>query len=467
MFASYSMESRRTIETLKSLYTLRRKTNMRTNILTRIAAIALLGALCAVAASAQTTQASGKVTIKQADGTVVPVQGAVVTFYRTDIKGKYDTKTDKGGRYVYAGLPFVGTYTIVVSAPNAQPTFRAKVRVSQVPETDFTLEPGDGKVLTLEEINAVNAATGSTGGAPANEAELRRRKEAMDKQMATVKAENEKATATNAQLNEFLKAGNTAYTSKNYAQAAASYDQGIQADPSQAVFYSNKSIALRSLATDKYNTAVKAKDTAGMTSARADFKTAADLADKAVTLYRENKAKNKAGSATVTGGSGGGQNEELNGYLAPRVETYRVAIQANTPNIADAAPKAFQDYLAVETDPAKKAKAQVNLADALFQSNKVDEAIAAYKAILASKPDDLDAMYGLGVALSAAATSVDPPINAKMVEARDALQRFVGKAPGTDPRKQEAESIAQGFDIQLKGNNKPAAPATGKGRRKG
>jgi len=443
---------------------------MRINILSRIAAIALMSALCAVAASAQTTQASGKVTIKQADGTVVPVQGAIVTFYRTDIKGKYDTKTDKGGRYVYAGLPYSGIYTIVVSAPNTQPTFRAKVRVSQVPETDFTLDPGNGKVLTLEEVNAAGAAGSSTGGAPANEAELRRRKEAIDKQIADAKAENEKATATNAQLNDILKAGNAAFTSKNYAQAVASYDKGIQADPSQAVFYSNKSIALRSLATDKYNTSIKAKDTAGMTSARADFKTAADLSDKAVTLYRENKAKNAAGSTGAAGAvsaAGGGQNEELNGYLAPRVETYRIAIQANTPDVADAATKAFQDYLAVETDAAKKSKAQLSLADALFQSNKLDEAIAAYKSILASKPDDLDAMYGLGVALSAAATSVDPPNSAKMAEAREALQRFAGKAPGTDPRKQEAESIAQGFDIQLKGNNKPAATTTGKGRRKG
>jgi hypothetical protein len=147
--------------------------------------------LCAVAASAQTTQASGKVTIKQTDGTVVPVQGAVVTLPHRH-KGKYDTKTDKGGRYVYAGLPFTGIYDCRQRTERTA-YFQSKVRVSQIPETDFTLEPGDGKVLTLEEINAVNAATGSTGGAPANEAELRRRKEAMDKQMASVKAENEKS----------------------------------------------------------------------------------------------------------------------------------------------------------------------------------------------------------------------------------------------------------------------------------
>ncbi len=418
---------------------------MRINLLTRIAAIALFSALCAVAACAQTTQASGKVTIKQADGTVVPVKDAVVTFYRTDIKGKYDTKTDKGGRYVYAGLPYTGIYTIAVSAPNAQPTFRTSVRVSQVPETDFTLDPGDGKVLTLAEINSANAATSTTNGAaPANDAALRRRKEEYDKQVAAMKAENEKATATNAQLNEFLKAGNTAFNSKNYDQAVASYDQGIQADPTQAVFYSNKSIALRARTTEKFNTAIRAKDTAGITAARADFKTAADLADKAVVLYRENKAKNAstAGAATAGGAGATAKNEELDGYLAPRIETYRIAIQANTPNVADAATKAYQDYIAVETDPAKKAKAQASLADALLQSGQTEQAVAAYRAVLSSSPNNPDALYGLGIALSSN--------DATLPEARDLLKRYAATAPANDPHKQDAATVIEALNQALK-----------------
>jgi len=419
---------------------------MRINLSTRIAAIALFSALCAVAASAQTTQASGKVTIKQADGTAVPVKDAVVTFYRTDIKGKYDTKTDKGGRYVYAGLPFTGIFTIAVSAPNAQPTYRAKVRVSQVPETDFTLEPGDGKVLTLEEINSANATAATTGGgAPANDAELRRRKAEYDKQIAAMKAENEKSTATNAQLNEFLKAGNAAFNSKNYDQAVASYDQGIQADPTQAVFHSNKSIVLRARATEKYNTAIRAKDTAGIAAARADFKTAADLADKAVVLYRENKAKNgaTAGAATAGGAAGAtAKNEELDGYLAPRIETYRIAIQANTPNVADAATKAYQDYIAVETDPAKKAKAQASLADALLQSGQTEQAVAAYRAVLSSSPNNPDALYGLGIALSSN--------DATLPEARDLLKRYAATAPANDPHKQDAATVIEALNQALK-----------------
>ncbi|MFN2455922.1 MAG: carboxypeptidase regulatory-like domain-containing protein [Pyrinomonadaceae bacterium] len=435
---------------------------MRINLLARVATIALFSLMSVAAASAQIQQASGKVMLTQADGTTVPVKDAVVVFYRTDIKGEYKTKTDKSGKYVYAALPYTGTYTIVVSAPNAQPTFSAGVRISRKPENDFTLQPGDGSALTLEQIStALKAAPGGAAAPPADAAAARRAKEEYDKQVAAINAENEKAKATNAQLNEFLKAGNTAFNSKNYDQAVASYDQGIQADPTQAVFYSNKSAALRARATDKYNASIKAKDTAGIAAARTDFKTATEAADKAITLYRANKSKNGAAGGAAAAAATQPQNEELTTYLAPRAETYRVALQAKTPNIAEPGVKAIQEYLAVETDLAKKAKVQVSLGDALMQSGLFDESIVAYKTVLTASPDNLDAMYGIGVALAALAG--EPPNPAKLVEARDMLQRFANKAPASDPRKQEAESIAQSFDALLK--TKPAANPT-KGRRK-
>ncbi len=421
---------------------------MRSNFLARITIIALLGVMCAVAVSAQQAQGSGTVTLKQADGTTVPVKDAVVVFYRTDIKGEFRTKTDKNGKYVYAGLPYAGIYTIAVSAPNAQPNFIANIPVGRKPENDFTLEPGDGSVLTLDKIKAVATSTG--GGAAVSAAEARRNKEEYDKKVA----ENENAKATNAKLGDILKAGNTAFDQKRYDEAIASYEQGIQADPTQAVFYNNKSLALRALAIDKFNTAIRAKDTAGTTTARANFKSATQLADKAVSLNHEVKSKNATGGAQA-------QNEELNLYLTPRVETYRIALQAATPDIAEGAVKAIEEYLAVEPDAAKKSKVQISLGDALMQSNRVDESIAVYKKVLATSPDNLDAMYGLGVALAASAG--DPPNPGKAGEARDMLQRFANKAPANDPRKQEAAAIAQSFDEQLK--SKPAS--TGKGRRKG
>ena len=111
------------------------------------AALALFA--CAASASAQVTNISGKVTLKQADGTVVPVQGAQVDIYRTDIKQEFHVKTDKKGMYQHAGIPFVGTYTMIVSATGASPTWQEKMRFTSQQTFDFSLQPGNGMRPTL------------------------------------------------------------------------------------------------------------------------------------------------------------------------------------------------------------------------------------------------------------------------------------------------------------------------------
>ncbi|MEJ7709214.1 MAG: tetratricopeptide repeat protein [Pyrinomonadaceae bacterium] len=103
-----------------------------------------------------------------------------------------------------------------------------------------------------------------------------------------------------------------------------------------------------------------------------------------------------------------------------------MALQTNAPIDATGAAKAIEEYVAAETDPVKKAKAQASLGDALFQSGKIDEAVAAYQQILTGAPENLDAMYGLGLALAA-----DPSADvAKMTQARDMLQEILRQSSG-------------------------------------
>jgi hypothetical protein len=45
-------------------------------------------------------------------GTTEVIVGALVQIVRTDIKGQYDVTTDKKGRFLHAGVPYVGTYTL-------------------------------------------------------------------------------------------------------------------------------------------------------------------------------------------------------------------------------------------------------------------------------------------------------------------------------------------------------------------
>src|ERR1700704_5930077 len=85
----------------------------------------------ALLASAQNGQLRGSVTMKQADGTVVPAADAVVDVFRWDLGGDYQLKTNKKGEFVHAGLPFIGTYVISVSMPGAQPYYLPDVKAGR------------------------------------------------------------------------------------------------------------------------------------------------------------------------------------------------------------------------------------------------------------------------------------------------------------------------------------------------
>ena len=102
---------------------------------------------------------------------------------------------------------------------------------------------------------------------------------------------------------------------------------------------------------------------------------------------------------------------------------------------ADAGAAAFEDYIAVETDAAKKSKAQLDMAQMLLDAGAGDKAFAEYQKILAQKPDDPDANLGAGLALYSTGDK------AKYQEAANYLQHFVDKAPDTHKFKADAKAI--------------------------
>ena len=133
----------------------------RSHFITSIAAAAVL--LCASAISAQVGQLRGHVLFKQADGTTIKAAGAEVNVYRTDLPGSFPTKADKNGEFVYAGLPFVGTYIIAVSMPNARPAFQTNVKAGRETVYELVLSPGDGRRLTADEAKKLAAADAHCG----------------------------------------------------------------------------------------------------------------------------------------------------------------------------------------------------------------------------------------------------------------------------------------------------------------
>jgi tetratricopeptide (TPR) repeat protein len=414
-----------------------------------------------LAASAQTGQLRGIVTMVGSDGKTVPAVGAQVDVYRTDVSGKYQTKTDKKGVFVFAGLPFVGEYLIAVSAANARPDVLPGVKAGRDVDYKLTLQPGDGRRLTETEakglINTAPAAGAS--GASSESAEDRKKRMELEAKNAEIMASNEKNQKINETITRTFKTGNEALAAKRYDDAITQFNEGISADPEQAALLTNRSIAYRARGVDRFNAAIQSKDDAvkssSMEGAKKDFKDAVDSAEAAVKVLKAQTAP--AEQAALTG-----YNSNKLAALAARAEAMRLFVSKTDPTQADAGIAAYQEYLAAEPDAIKKSKAQMDEAKMLFESNAFDKAVAEYQKILTAEPDNADALVYAGLSLiNIGYTTNDKN---KFQEGANYLQRFVDKAPETHALKADAKAVLE--NIKAQQNIKPEKPASG-GRRRG
>ena len=392
--------------------------------------IVVLLLFSAAGAVAQVTQISGKVALKRADGTVVPVPGAVIDIYRTDIKWQAQVRTDKNGGYTHAGVPFVGTYTIAVSAPGAHPDYVPSVRVSQRPVIDFELKPGDGSRLTLEQIKQLAAAApGAPAASAAESAEAKAARERLERETARIEEENKKITAANEIVARTFKAGNEAIFAGRYDEAIAQYREGLAARPDEPAILANLSEALRLRGVNRFNAAVKDQDRnrrdAGQSAAKKDWTEAAQASRKALEVIKSAPTNDP---------------EQQGIYAGNRIaalSTYALAMRLVATKVdqtqASAAWEASQEHISVETDPAKKAKLRGDALQMLFDAGSVDLAIAEARKILATEPNQLGANRVLGLSLFASGEKKN------FQEAADRLLRYVTLAPDTDPLKQSAK----------------------------
>lgn len=409
---------------------------MRSNPLLRTLFAALFVVAAAVAASAQSTQVNGTVKLKQADGTEVPVVGAQIDIYRTDIKANFQTKTDKKGKYIHAGLPFVGTYTIIVSAPGAAPTFISGQRLTQDTTRDFLLGPGDGSRPTLEDIAKRGGAptAPAAGGAPRGESkEEKAKREEMERKVKEIEAENEKITKGNEAVTNALKNGNDAFNAKNWDVAISSYQQGTAARE-EPVLYSNMSIAMRMRAIERFNASITSKDeaakAAGAAAANKDWTDAAAAAKKALDLM------NAATPPTDPAEKAKYDTNKLNA-LAAYAEAMKFVGTKVDKTRADEAFTIYSEYVAAETDQTKKAQRMSQAARILFDANQFDRAVAEYEKVIALDPENAEANLYLGFAL------FNTGDKSKFQSAANYLAKFSEKAPATDPLKADAASILQ------------------------
>jgi tetratricopeptide (TPR) repeat protein len=425
-----------------------------------LASLALIVSI-ATFASAQTGALRGHVTMKQADGTVKPVPDAVIDVYRIDIFSKtpFTTKTNKKGEFVYAGLQYVGDYTIVASAPGAQAYWQPGIKAGRDVDYPVELQPGDGKRLTAEELKSVMAS--SPGAAPAassakESSDEKAKREEILKKNAEIAESNKKAEASNTIIERTFKSGNEALKVKNYDLAIAQYDEGLTADPEHPgapALLTNKTMALNARAVDKYNAGIKSTDdatkTASTEAAKKDWQAASESSAKAVAIL-------KAAATPTDATAAANAKTSLYFALLARADATRLFVTKVDQSKVDLGVTAFQEYIAVETDPVKKSKAEHDLAQMLFDANAFDRALAEYQKILAANPDDLNALLRAGQSLfNIGAINTD---KAKYQEAANYLAQYVAKAPDTDPLKADAKAILDALKDQE--NVKPEKTAT-------
>lgn len=411
----------------------------------------------AVLASAQTGQLRGKVVLKQADGTEVPLDGASVIVYRTDIAGRYETKTNKRGEFAFAGIPFVGTYLITASHAGAQPTWVAGVKAGREVDYEVEMAPGDGSAFTADQVKTMIAQGKS--GAASGTAEVKEtsddkaKRAELERKNAEIMEKNKKAEESNAVIQRTFKAGNDFLKTKDYDQAIAQFDEGLRADPDHPgapSLMTNKAAALRSRAIVRYNSALQAKDdatkAAGLDAAKKDWREAFEVSSKAVEALKASVSSAPADTAA---------NAKTNLYFALLVRSEAASFFVTKVDNSQAASgvTAYEEYMAAETDAAKKTQAQHGLAQMLFDANDFDKALVQYQKILAANPDDLVALLRSGQALfNIGAINND---KAKYQEAADYLAKYVDKAPDTDALKGDAQAILETLKAQE--NVKPAA----------
>ena len=438
--------------------------------------IALVGTAAAVPGFAQVGELRGHVFMQQADGQKVPLAEAQIDVFRTHVNAKYNTKTNKKGEFVFAGLPFVGTYTIAASHPTASPNFVNGFKVGREIECELVLTPGDGKRLTIDEIKAVKvssapagaSASGGGGGSSESAADKAKREELIKKNKE-IEESNKKINEANATVGRTFKAGNeslnaasaasrannTAEAIQKYTDAVTQFDEGLAADSEQPALLTNKAAALKGRGVERYNSTVRNKDlddaakTQSLDAAKADFKGAAEASTKAVTLIKAQTLPTDPAELTR-------YNANKYASLLTNIESLRLYVSKADPTKADEALAAFKEYISIETDPAKKLKAQLDAAQMLLDAGAPDKAFTEFQSVVTAQPDNADANLGAGLSLFAQGDK------SKFQDAANYLQHFVDVAPESHAYKADAKAIL----TELKNTEKVVPEKSTPARRK-
>lgn len=422
-------------------------------------ACAVLTLSFAGSAFGQSATIEGTVTMKKADGSTVPLEGATVEAFRSDQKTSAPpVTTGKRGEFVFLALQPGGTYILSVSSPGAEPSFLPGVKAGTT-SIKFELKDGDGRRLTPEEVREAAALAGNSGELTEDQKKAQAEHAAKVKEVTEKNAKIEQETKV---IQASLKDGNDAFSAKNWDLAIAKYDEGIQANPTFAgsapVLMNNKGAALRERAVATYNANVRSPDpnakVAAYAKVKADLGEAADSHHKAWTLLK---------TAPVNEITGPVKENQIVTAVRGAHDTFR--LMALTEQVDETklelAKEALAEYQKVETDAVKKESSKLVLADLYRVSGDADNAITEYRNVVESSPENLDALAGLGLSLVNAGYINNN--KEQLQEGANYLQKFASAAPDSHKYKNDAVGLIASLKDEQKITPQKVAPARRRG----
>jgi tetratricopeptide (TPR) repeat protein len=390
------------------------------------------------AAFAQSGQLEGTVKLRGTDGSLKPVAGATVDIWRTDIKGHWEVKTDKSGHFVYLGLPLQGTFLVVASGPGLQWSYVNGVRITQVPSLDIVANPGDGSRPTLEQVQAVikQPRSGAVQAPQVDKAAAEAARKAQAEYEAKVK-EVQALQASFDQARNHYNQGIELRRANNLQAALSEFELAASVDPSKhAAFAELAHKANANLAETHYQMGVDLFNQRKRDEAKKHFEAAVEAITKAINVLSSAPA-DKAATAPPA-------NNELLVYYDILAKNTKLLVEFyQAADRIPAAVAALDRAEALDTT-ASKNKWGVIKGDLYRAAGQTDEAIAAYKKVLAVDPNNLDALFGIGLTLLA---STDM---AKLQESANYLADFVAKAPPSDKRVNDAKATLEALKNQFK-----------------
>jgi tetratricopeptide (TPR) repeat protein len=380
---------------------------------------------------------SGTVAVDR-DGKSTPAVGVLVEVFRTDTNsGGPTTKTDKNGRFVFAGIPAGATVVLIFSAPELAPTYAPGIKAG-TEGLKIAMSPGDGRRLT--EAEARSLAAGTAGGVM-SEADKKRLAEEEAK-LKAIEASNKKIEESTAVVKRSLEEGNAAFGTKNYDIAIVKYDEGINASPdfvgTAPVLLNNKGLSLRARAIANYNANVKNTDAKARQDANIQVRK--DFADSLESFHRSYTLLKAATPGEVPEAS---IKDQISRALSGGHDTLKVAAQTEQVDAEKMAmaKTLLEAYAETEPDATKKAGIKIVLGDLYRVAGDSDNAILVYKEVLASNPDNADAMAGAGISLVNSGYITEN--KAQLQEGADMLQKYSEIAPAGHKYLDDAKGLIE------------------------